>query len=120
MTKSFNWLLMRVLTKNHPEISTWIEDKARPGRLTAGLNWYRANILRMLFGSTEHTKVPVLGIWSSGDYFLAERQMKQSALYVDAPWRYERIENSSHWIQLDAPERLNTLLIEYLAQPLGR
>jgi pimeloyl-ACP methyl ester carboxylesterase len=74
----------------------------------------------MLFGTIEHAKVPVLGIWSSGDYFLAERQMKQSALYVDAPWQYERIENSSHWIQLDAPERLNTLLIEYLAQPMVR
>ena len=120
MTKSFNWLLMRVYTKNHPEVSYWIKDKARHGRLTAGLNWYRANILRMLFGSTEHAKVPVLGIWSSGDYSLTERQMKQSALYVDAPWRYERIENSSHWIQLDAPERLNPLLIEYLAQPMGR
>jgi hypothetical protein len=62
----------------------------------------------------------VLGIWSSGDYFLAERQMKLSALYVDAPWRYECFEYSSHRIQLDAPERLNALLIEYLAQPLGR
>jgi pimeloyl-ACP methyl ester carboxylesterase len=120
MTKSFNWLLLRVYTKDHPEVSYWIKDKARPGRLTAGLNWYRANLLRMLFGSTEHAKVPVLGIWSSGDYSLTEKQMKQSALYVDAPWRYKRIENSSHWIQLDAPERLNTLLIDYLAQPMGR
>jgi pimeloyl-ACP methyl ester carboxylesterase len=46
--------------------------------------------------------------------------MKLSTLYVDAPWRYERIENSSHWIQLDAPERLNNLLIEYLGQSIGR
>ncbi|MDT8273659.1 MAG: alpha/beta hydrolase [Desulfomonilia bacterium] len=117
MTQSFNWKLMRVLTKNHPEVRYWIEDKSRPGRLTAGLNWYRANIVRMLFGSPGNAMVPVLGIWSSGDKFLSERQMKQSNLYVKAPWRYERIENSSHWIQLDVPEQLNTLLIEYLAQP---
>jgi len=120
MTKSFNWLLLRVLTKNHPEAGRWIEEKSRPGRLTAGINWYRANIIRMLFGSTRHAKVPVLGMWSTGDYFLSERQMKLSTLYVDSSWRYERIENSSHWIQLDAPERLNTLLIEYLKQPMGR
>jgi len=120
VTRSFNWLLMRVLTKNHPEMDRWIEDGSRPGRLTAGMNWYRANVIRLLFGSTKHARVPAFGIWSSGDIFLSERQMKLSTLYVDAPWRYERIENSSHWIQLDAPEHLNKLLIEYLGQSIGR
>jgi pimeloyl-ACP methyl ester carboxylesterase len=114
MSRSFNWLLFRVLAQNHPEMGRWIEDKSRLGRLTAGINWYRANFTRMLFGSVGHAKVPVFGIWSTGDIYLTERQMKMSTLYVDAPWRYERIENSSHWIPLDASERLNTLLIEYL------
>jgi pimeloyl-ACP methyl ester carboxylesterase len=117
MSRSFNWLLFRVLAQNHPEMGCWIEDKSRSGRLTAGINWYRANFTRMLFGSTGHVDVPVFGIWSTGDIYLTERQMKMSTLYVDAPWRYERIENSSHWIPLDAPECLNTLLIEYLKQP---
>ncbi len=120
VTRSFNWLIMRVLTNNHPEVSCWIEDKARPGRLTAGLNWYRANIVRMLFKSTVNAKIPVLGMWSSGDYFLSERQMKQSELYVEASWRYEQFDNASHWIQLDAPERLNRLLSEYLGQSAER
>lgn len=118
LTRSFNWLLMRVLTQNHPEMVHWIEDKSRPGRLTAGMNWYRANFTRMLFGNAGYVEVPVFGIWSTGDIYLTERQMKMSTLYVDAPWRYERIENSSHWIPLDAPERLNKLLIEYLKQTI--
>ncbi len=117
ISRSFNWLLFRVLAQNHPEMARWIEDKSRSGRLTAGMNWYRANFTRMLFGSAGHAKVPVFGIWSTGDIYLTERQMKMSTLYVDASWRYERIENSSHWIPLDASERLNTLLIEYLKQP---
>ena len=119
MTRSFNWLLARFLTQNHPETGHWIEDLSRPGRLTAGMNWYRANIMRVLFGNHRHVRVPVFGIWSSGDIFLTERQMKLSTLYVDASWRYERIDNSSHWIQMDAPERLNKLLIDYLGQPVG-
>ena len=61
----------------------------------------------------------MFGIWSDGDYFLSERQMKMSTPYVDAPWRYERIENATHWIQVDAPERLNKLLIDYLGQPVA-
>ncbi|MGO9019588.1 MAG: alpha/beta fold hydrolase [Syntrophobacteraceae bacterium] len=118
-TRALNWLLLRVLSQNHPEVSRWIEDKSRPGRLTAGMNWYRANIIRLLFGINRNARVPAFGIWSSGDCFLSERQMKLSALYVDAPWRYERIENTSHWMQLDAPERLNGLLIEYLGRQPG-
>jgi pimeloyl-ACP methyl ester carboxylesterase len=118
ITKSFRWAFMRLLTRNHPEISNWIEDKGRPGRLTAGINWYRANMMRMLFGRTDHVKVPVLGIWSDGDYFLTENQMKMSSLYVDAPWRYERIENATHWVQVDVPERLNRMLIDYFSHPL--
>ncbi len=46
--------------------------------------------------------------------------MKLSTLYVDAPWKYERIENSTHWIQVDQPERLNALLVGYLGKSLGQ
>ena len=56
VTRSFNWLPMRILTKNHPEMDQWIKEESRPGRLTAGMNWYRANFLRMLFGSTKHAR----------------------------------------------------------------
>ena len=30
-------------------------------------------------------------------------------------WRYERIEGAGHWMQLDAPERVNELLLDFLA-----
>jgi len=120
ITPAFNWAFAKLLSRNHPELDNWKKDKGRPGRLTAGINWYRANILHLLFGRTDHAKVPVFGIWSDGDYFLSESQMKLSTLYVDAPWKYERIEKSTHWIQVDQPERLNALLVEYLGQPFGQ
>ena len=59
--------------------------------------------------------VPTLGIWSSGDAFLLEEQMKDSGAHVDAPWRYERIEGAGHWMALDAPDRVSELLVEFLA-----
>jgi pimeloyl-ACP methyl ester carboxylesterase len=113
-----NWFMLRKLTKDHPETNHWIDDLSRRGYLTAGMNWYRANLMKMLLGNFPPSKVPTLGIWSSGDIFLTEDQMKNSGAYVDAPWRYEKIEGSSHWIPLDAAERLNQLLIEYIKQPL--
>jgi hypothetical protein len=56
-----------------------------------------------------------LGLWSSGDNYLTEDRMLRSAEHVTGPWRYERIENASQWMQLDAPERINELLLEFLA-----
>jgi pimeloyl-ACP methyl ester carboxylesterase len=41
--------------------------------------------------------------------------MLRSADHVTGPWRYERIEGPSHWMQLDAPERVNELLLDFLA-----
>ena len=38
-----NWKLFRDWVRHHPETEKWITDLARPGALTAGLNWYRAN-----------------------------------------------------------------------------
>lgn len=111
---AMNWFLLRKLTGNHAETTKWISDLSRKGRLTAGLNWYRANFSRILFEDFPNVKVPVFGIWSSGDIFLSRGQMLKSAAYVDAPWRYERIDGASHWIPLDVPDYLNRLLLEHL------
>ncbi len=40
--------------------------------------------------------------------------MLRSAEHVTGPWRYERIDDASHWLQLDAPERVNELLLDFL------
>jgi pimeloyl-ACP methyl ester carboxylesterase len=40
--------------------------------------------------------------------------MLLSGEHVDAPWRYERVEDAGHWLQLDAPERVNELLLDFL------
>jgi len=44
-----------------------------------------------------------------------ERQMEGSGNYVEAPWRYERIEGAGHWLQLEATEQVNRLLLDFLA-----
>jgi pimeloyl-ACP methyl ester carboxylesterase len=102
--------LLKGITQ-HPEAERWVRDLSRPGRLTAGLNWYRANSLSV----TDHPKVkiPVLGVWSDGDFALTEAQMTGSAKYVDGSFRYERIDGASHWFPLEVPERVSSLLLEF-------
>ncbi len=61
----------------------------------------------------------MLGVWSSGDVALVERQMTASERFVDGHWRYERIEGAGHWIPVQAADRLNLLLVEFLAPDLA-
>ena len=93
--------------------------RTSPGALTAGLNWYRANggPSRELEPREPLPAVtaPTLGLWSTGDNYLVEEPMRRSAGHVTGPWRYERIEEASHWMQLDAPEQISELLLEFLA-----
>ena len=55
-----------------------------------------------------------MGVWSSGDIALTEAQMTGSAAFVTGPWRYERLDGVGHWMQLEAPEEVNRLLLDFL------
>lgn len=89
---------------------------AKNGRLTGGLNWYRANVIDALLTKHHPCTIPAMGVWSTGDVALVEEQMTNSAKYMEAEWRYERIENSSHWIPLDQPEKTAQLAIDWFKQ----
>jgi pimeloyl-ACP methyl ester carboxylesterase len=104
--------VLREWVASHPDFDLESFD------LTAGLNWYRANLPprrelepRPLPPVTADT----LGLWSSGDAYLLEHGMKESGAHVEGSWRYEHVEEASHWMQLDQPARINTLLIDFLA-----
>jgi pimeloyl-ACP methyl ester carboxylesterase len=97
-----------------------ITDLSRPGRLSASLSWYRANISPDTYaGNGRYLELPLIacptmGVWSSGDSLLGEAQMKGSEQVVSGEWRYERIEGASHWIPVSASEQLNELLVDFL------
>lgn len=116
-----NWYLLRELLQGAGDPDRYVEDLARPGRLTAALNWYRANLpADRLLGPGRPLppiQAPTLGIFSTGDLYLTESSMRDSANYVVSPWRYERIEGASHWIPLERPKELNRLLLEFLPPP---
>jgi pimeloyl-ACP methyl ester carboxylesterase len=105
-----------------PDLRRQLGDLERPGALTAGLNWYRANILpeRYVLSPADvagmaTVSCPTMAVWSTGDMALGEEQMLVSERFVTGPWRYERIEDAGHWIPTEAPERLSELLLDFLA-----
>jgi pimeloyl-ACP methyl ester carboxylesterase len=114
-----DWKLFREWAASHPDLEARIEALSEPGALTAGLGWYRANVhpARELDPprAVSPVQAPTLGLWSDGDVFLVEDSMLRSRDYVAGPWRYQRIEGASHWLQLDAADEINDLLLEFLA-----
>ena len=114
-----DWRLAREWAASHPDLDERLAALAEPGALTAGLGWYRANMhpARELDPprAVPPVQMPTLGLWSDGDAFLTEEQMVRSREHVAGTWRYERIEGAGLWMQLDAPERVNALLLEFLA-----
>ena len=108
-----DWARMRHWLRDHPAADGCIRDLARPGRLTAGLNWYRANLLPVLGRSWPQCRVPMLGAWSSADHCLAEDQMRDSARRMAAAWQYERIDGAAHWLPLEQPGPIAALATEW-------
>ena len=114
-----DWRLLREWLRGDGDVERYVAELSRPGALTAGLNWYRANLhpRAELAGRRPVPAVaaPTLGLWSSRDNYLLEDRMIESRAHVTADYRYERVEGASHWLQLDAPDRVNDLLVEFLS-----
>ena len=113
-----NWSLFREFLRGQGDIEHYIKDLSRPGALAATLNMYRANISPTAVGGTTPTlppiQCPTLGIWSSEDFSMSESQMQNSGKYIQSSWQYERIEGAGHWLQTEVPNRINTLLLDFL------
>lgn len=98
------------------DIENYIQGLSRPGALTASLNYYRANlaaarvreILRMQPVSTE-TAI----IWGVRDPALGVELLEGIDRVAPRNHIY-RIPNSSHWVQNEAPNEVNGILVDFL------
>jgi pimeloyl-ACP methyl ester carboxylesterase len=111
-----DWWFMRRYISDGAQVAQWRSDFSVPGRLTAALNYYRANFKMPARRNWPPVTMPVLGLWSSRDAALTEAQMRGSASHVAGPFRYERIDGADHWMQLAAPARVNALLLDFFGQ----
>jgi pimeloyl-ACP methyl ester carboxylesterase len=112
-----DWAWLRTFSRGDGDLEQAIADLSRPGALTASLNWYRANVAPRMPGPLPPLPpvlAPTLGIWSTRDHYLDGERMRNSAALVHGRWRYEEIPDASHWVPVDAPGRLNELLLDWL------
>jgi pimeloyl-ACP methyl ester carboxylesterase len=112
-----NWANFRAWSR-HPEADAVITQLERDRSLTPALNYYRANLQpeALVEGSVRvpSVTVPTMGMWSSNDIALLEEQMTESAKFVAGTFRCERMDGAGHWMQVEQPEAVNRLLIDFL------
>ena len=116
-----NWALFRGLSRGEGDTDAAIAHFERPGALTAGLNWYRANSKPGMPApdGTPPPPIPtvacnVVGVWSDDDHYLTEAQMETSGRLVSGKWRYERMGGAGHWMMLERPRHVTELILDFL------
>jgi epoxide hydrolase 4 len=97
------------------DVERYVEAIARPGALTSAINYYRALIRYAAANRRAIARIeaPVLVIWGERDRYLGRELAEPPRDWVPRA-RVERFPNASHWVQNDAPDRVNDLLIEFL------
>jgi pimeloyl-ACP methyl ester carboxylesterase len=99
------------------DIERYVEAWSRPGAMTAMINYYRATFRRPPGGPTGRgmppVKAPTLVIWGERDHVLGPELADPRRADVPNLERVVRLPDASHWVQLDEPDRVNELLIEF-------
>jgi len=105
------------------DIEVYKEALRQPGALTAGINYYRANVFKSLFrGGVETPKerdgrvrVPTLFIYGEQDHAVLPETVRGLNRFIDAPYSELRILDSAHWVQNEAVAEVNEALLRFLA-----
>ncbi|OLB83980.1 MAG: hypothetical protein AUI15_35265 [Actinobacteria bacterium 13_2_20CM_2_66_6] len=101
-------------------VEGFVRSMTRPGRLTAGLNYYRANLktggaawerLQRMGDITSPTQL----IWGDQDPALGRRQAEQTRAHVKGRFHLEVLEGAGHWLQFERPDEVALALSQVTA-----
>lgn len=94
----------------------FVHDLQRPGRLTAGLNYYRANLNAERFATYEPApnpiSVPTLFIWGEDDIALGRKQAERTEKHVSGRYEFVPLAGAGHWLQQERAEEVSRHLVK--------
>ncbi len=102
-------------------VEHFIRSLSRPGRLTAALNYYRAN-LAADGGAWESLTdigpitVPTVLLWGDQDPALGRRAAEATARHVEGEYRLDVLEGAGHWLQFERPGEVSLALTTAASQ----
>jgi epoxide hydrolase 4 len=87
---------------------------AQPGALRSMIHWYRAAVRYRPEITDPIVRVPTRILWGVHDQFLRFR-MAEESIRLCQQGELVRFDDCTHWIQHEAPERVNRLMIEFFS-----
>lgn len=98
------------------ELDTLVAASLRPGALTAGLNYYRANVGRMMDGAPlPRIPAPTLVVWGDRDPALGAGLLGGLEEFTTS-LQILRLPDVGHWVQAEAPEALTGALLGHFSK----
>jgi pimeloyl-ACP methyl ester carboxylesterase len=100
------------------DIAEYKKSWSEPFVLTAMLNYYRANVFSRFFAKTNaisKIKVPTVFIYAEKDHAILPETVAGVGEAVEAPFEEFRIPYSAHWVQNEAKDTVNQILLDFLA-----
>lgn len=119
-----NYFVVRMMFRHYPsrkdafsndDIDAYVDALSQPGALTAALNYYRENIRSSgsALARSARTNAETLIIWGEHDPALGIELLE--GLEKVAPHvKIHRIPDAGHWVQNEAPDEVNQLLVSFL------
>jgi epoxide hydrolase 4 len=98
------------------DLERYVAAWAQPGALSGMIAYYRAalrNTPRKALASLRPISAPTLVIWGERDTYLGSELAEPEPRWVPDV-RVRRIPEASHWVQHEAPERVNELLLGFV------
>ena len=93
-------------------LDRYVQAWQRPGRFTAMLNYYRA-LRHRKSGGSARIVVPTRILWGGKDSFL-ESHVARASLEQCEQGALEILEDATHWLHLEQPERVTERILDHL------
>ena len=101
-------------------VDHFVRSMSRPGRLTAGLNYYRANLSPgsgwSALARDINVTVPTLLLWGDQDPALGRLQAESTAQQMTGDYRLEVLQGAGHWLQFERPDEVSRSLVQVVTK----
>ncbi|GLW77762.1 Pimeloyl-ACP methyl ester carboxylesterase [Actinokineospora globicatena] len=93
------------------DVTECIARLSEPGAMTAALNWFRAERWNVV---PDPVTVPTMYVWGGEDVAVGSTAALSCGAWVSGLYRFELVEDASHWVPQEAPDLVAGLLLDHL------
>ncbi len=100
-------------------VDVFVRSLSRPGRLTAALNYYRANLAGRGWSTMAadiDVNAPTLLLWGDQDPALGRLQAENTARYMRHVYRLQVLEGAGHWLQFERSDEVSRSLVDVVSK----